>query len=160
MATLSVTDRSTGRDTARFCYAVIMAATRCLAFLLCDRASRGQDGKVNLHGIFDQIVAPCTSRREPIRIPRDRTIFYVFYKVVVVEPCRLELRVFDPGGAQVPGPWSDEIRDVGLMQTVWAVAAHQFKQPGTYTLELREMLPNSTELTLATTELVVNQRRE
>jgi hypothetical protein len=46
------------------------------------------------------------------------------------------------------------------MQTVWAVAAHQFKQPGTYTLELREMLPNSTGVTLATTELVVNQRRE
>jgi hypothetical protein len=137
-----------------------MAATRCLAFLLCDKAVRAQDGKVNLHGIFDQIVAPRTSRREPIRIPRDRTIFYVFYKVVVGEPCRLELRVFDPLGAPVPGPWSDEIRDVGLMQTVWAVAAHQFKQPGTYTLELREILPDSTEVALAKTELVVNQPRE
>ena len=112
---------------------------------------------MNLHGIFDQIVAPRTSWREPIRVGRERgrTIFFVFYKVVVGEPCKLELRVFNPLGAQVPGPWSDEIRDVGLMQTVWALAAHQFKQPGTYTLELREVLPDSTKVRLATTELVV-----
>ena len=136
-----------------------MATTRCLAFLLCDRASRGEDGKVNLHGIFDQIVAPRTSQREPIRVGRERgkPIFFVFYKVVVGEPCKLELRVFDPLGDQVPGPWSDEIRDVGVMQTVWALAAHQFKQPGRYTLELREVFPDSTEVALATTELVVVQ---
>jgi hypothetical protein len=149
------------RNKQGFCYAVIMATTRCLAFLLCDRASRGEDGKVNLHGIFDQIVAPRTSRREPIRVGRERgrTIFFAFYKVAVGEPCKLELRVFDPVGAQVPGPWSDEIRDVGLMQTVWALAAHQFKEAGTYTLELVEILPDSTEVALATTEVVVVEPR-
>ncbi len=108
---------------------------------------------MNLYGIFDQIVALSTSRR-PIRIgpQRERTIFYAFYKVVVGEPCKLELRLFDPLGASVPGPWSDDIRDVGLMQTVWALTTNQLEQPGTYTLELREVLPDSTEVSLATTE--------
>lgn len=131
-----------------------MATTRCLAFLLCDRWSRAQDDKVNLHGIFDRIVKP------PARDSGPRRIFYVFYKVMVGEPCKLELRLFDPRSGPLPGPWSDEIRDVGLMQTVWALTTNQFEQPGTYTLELREVLPDSTQVSLATTELVVDQPRE
>lgn len=131
---------------------VTKATSQCLAFLFCDRASRGQDGKVNLEGIFDRIIKP------PTRRPK---IFFIFYKVVVGEPCNLELRVFDPLNGQIGGgPWSDEIRDVGLIQTVWALHTNQFERAGKYRLELREVLPDLGEVPLAATDLVVDQPEE
>ncbi|MGO9270666.1 MAG: DUF6941 family protein [Terriglobia bacterium] len=128
------------------------ATSKCLAFLLCDRASKGRDGKVALHGLFDRIIMP--------RTRGDVDVFFVFYKVVVGEPCKLELRILDPLHRQVPGPWSDNISDAGLLQTVWALTTSQFERPGKYILELREVLLDSNETTLATTELAVDEPSE
>ncbi len=96
-------------------------------------------------------------------MPRTRgdvDVFFVFYKVVVGEPCKLELRILDPLHRQVPGPWSDNISDAGLLQTVWALTTSQFERPGKYILELREVLLDSNETTLATTELAVDEPSE
>ena len=46
-----------------------------LAFLLCENATKGRDGKVTLHGLFDRIIIP--------RSTRDDKLFFVYYKIVV-----------------------------------------------------------------------------
>ena len=127
-----------------------IATTKCLAFLLCNKATRAADGKVSLIGIFDRMVKP------PPRDSAARRIFYVFYKVFVGQPCKLELRVFDPLDKQVRGTWSDDL-GVGLMQTIWVLSTNQFERPGKYTLELRQVSSDLGEVTLATTELVVDE---
>jgi hypothetical protein len=43
-----------------------MDDNRCLALLLCDRASRAENGKVDPYGVFDRIqVVEDASRRQP-----------------------------------------------------------------------------------------------
>ncbi len=122
-----------------------MAANKALAFLFCDKAAKGSGEKVNLYGIFDRIATR--------QVPAVHALFFVFYKVTVDQPCRIELRVSDPRNSKISGPWSDEIKQPGLVQSVWCLKAMDFEQPGTYRFELWR---DSREL-LATTDLVVDQ---
>lgn len=121
-----------------------------LAFLLCDSASTGTDGKVNLHGLFDRIVVP----RDPV----PRKIIFVFYKIEAEQPCTLCLRVLDPRGAEIPGPWRDSIEQPGLMQTVWSLATDLLGQAGAYALELWQESDDSKPVSLATMRLIVDQK--
>lgn len=122
-----------------------MRENRCLAFLLCDRASRAENGKINLYGVFDRIqVVEDASRPQPVTIAEkpahlaDRTpLFFVFYKVVVQHPCTVQLTVRDPTGNFLNGGWRDEIAEPGLIQTVWALHVRDFAADGRYTLQLR-----------------------
>ncbi|HUY12326.1 MAG TPA: hypothetical protein VMX16_01690 [Terriglobia bacterium] len=111
-----------------------MTKAKLLAFLLCEKATRGPDDKVTVHDIFDKIVLP------QIPVPHGKdTIFFVYYKVEVLEPCVISLRAIDPQGNEVQGgTWSDSIEQVGLMQSLWALAYSLFKTPGNYTLELTQ----------------------
>ena len=124
-----------------------MAKARLLAFLICDDATRDRDGKVTLHGLFDRIIAP--------RSPREARLFFVYYRVVVTEPCTIALRVTDPGGHRVPGNWRDKLTELGPMQTVWAVTSTLLQQPGPYLLELIEDDEGVESLSLAQMRLTV-----
>jgi len=129
-----------------------MAKCKLLAFLLCDNATRDRDGKVTLHGLFDRIIAP--------RAPREAKLFFVYYRVVVEEPCAVGLRVIDPGGHEVPGNWRDSLTDRGPMQTVWALTSTLFKQPGPYKIELTQGNGDSEPLSLAQMRLTVEESEE
>jgi hypothetical protein len=121
-----------------------MERIRCLALLLCDGASRAANGKINLHGIFDQIqvkVDPArkdwvVAKEKPAHLNNPTPLFYVFYKVAVTEPCTLQLAVEDPAGGLVRGEWQDEIPEPGLIQTVWCLNLKDFAAAGTYTFRL------------------------
>jgi hypothetical protein len=121
-----------------------MERIRCLALLLCDGASRAANGKINLHGIFDQIqikVDPArpdwvVAKEKPAHLNDPTPLFYVFYKVVVTEPCALQLAVEDPRGTSVRGEWRDEVSGPGLIQTVWCLNLKQFAVAGTYRFRL------------------------
>jgi hypothetical protein len=130
-----------------------MAKARLLAFLLCDNATRDRDGKISLHGVFDRIIAP--------RAHRDVKIFYVYYRVVVEQPCAVALKVIDPAGHEVhEGNRRDSLPELGPMQTVWSLSSAFFSQPGNYVLELRQETENSEPLTLAQMRLAVEESEE
>jgi hypothetical protein len=125
-----------------------MAKCKLLAFLLCDNATRGPDGKVTLQGLFDRIIAP--------RTPREAKLFFVYYRVVVEEPCGVALRVIDPAGHEVlEGNRRDSLPELGPMQTVWSLSSTFFRQPGNYFLELGQETDSSGLLTLAQVRLAV-----
>ena len=128
-----------------------MAKARLLAFLLCDNATRDRDGKVTLHGIFDRIIAP--------RSPREEKLFFIYYRVLVDEPCTITLRVVDPRGHEVPGNWRDSLTEIGPMQTVWALTSSLLKQPGPYFLELVQENGKSKPLSLAQMRLSVEESK-
>ena len=125
-----------------------MAKCKLLAFLLCDNATRDRDGKVTLHGLFDRIIAP--------RTPGEAKLFFVYYRVVVEEPCAIALRVIDPAGREVPeGSRRDSLPQLGPMQTVWSLSSTFISQPGNYVLELGQETDSSGLLTLAQIRLAV-----
>ena len=115
-----------------------MAACEVLAFLFCDRASKSSDGKASLRGLFDTIVvSPARRPMVPrLRVLREPTDFFVFYKAAVHRPCTLSLRVFDPNGGEIASEWSDPIEQPGLVQSVWVMATAFFLQEGRYRFEL------------------------
>ena len=126
---------------------------KLLAFLLCDSASRGSDGKVTLHGLFNRIIAPRTAAS-----PR---LFFVFYKIVVKQPCTVALRVIDlDRNIEVPGNWRDSIGQLGPIQSIWALTTTLFKQPGRYAFELTQESDGSKAVSLAAMLLVVDQEGE
>lgn len=129
-----------------------MERCKVLAFLLCERATAAPDGKVTLHGLFDRIIVP--------QIPAKPKLFFVFYKVVVKEPCTVSLRVIDSLGSEVPGNWRDSLAQIGPMQATWALTSSLFKQPGPYVLELRQETDEAEPISLATTLFVVDQEDE
>jgi len=129
-----------------------MAKAKLLAFLLCDKATQDRNGKVTLHGLFDTIIAP--------RNQREVKNVFVYYRVVVEEPCTVTLRVIDPEGNEVPGNWRDSLTELGPMQTVWALLTDLLKQPGSYTLELRQENGDSGPLPLAQVRLIVKGMEE
>jgi len=129
-----------------------MERCKVLAFLLCEKATAGPDGKVTLHGLFDRIIVP--------RTPAKPKLFFVFYKVVVKEPCTVSLRVIDSLGREVPGNWRDSLTQIGPMQATWALTSSLFKQPGPYVLELKQETDDSEALSLATMLFVVEQESE
>jgi hypothetical protein len=129
-----------------------MAKARLLAFLLCDNATRDRDGKVSLHGLFDRIIAP--------RTPQEAKLFFVYYRVVVVEPCVIALTVIDPGGHKVSGNWRDSLTEPGPVQTVWSLSSAFLQQPGPYTLELTQENDRSEPLSLAQMLLTIEQSKE
>jgi hypothetical protein len=129
-----------------------MARCKVLAFLLCESASRGADGKVTLHGLFDRMIIPATATHPKV--------FFVYYKVVVNEPCTVSLQVIDPAGHEIPGNWRDPLPQIGPVQAIWALWSSLFKQPGSYRLQLRqdaELWEQPPPPLLAATELVVGQ---
>jgi Family of unknown function (DUF6941) len=118
-----------------------MEVNRCLAFLLCDGASRAANGKINLHGIFDRIYVSESSRgpvgaERPAHLSNKTPLFFVFYKVIVKQPCTLQLKVEDPRGGSLNGNWRDEISVPGTIQTVWCLHLKDFAMDGSYTLRL------------------------
>lgn len=129
-----------------------MERCKVLAFLLCEKATAGPDGKVTLHGLFDRIIVP--------QIPAKPKPFFVFYKVVVKEPCTVSLRVIDSLGREVPGNWRDSLTQIGPMQATWALTSSLFKQPGPYVLELRQETDEAEPISLATMLFVVEQESE
>jgi len=129
-----------------------MAKCKVLAFLLCESASRGADGKVTLHGLFDRIVTP--------RAPRATKIFFVYYKIVVKEPCTVRLRIFyldDQSGNEIQGDWRDSFSQLGPVQGIWALTTNLFKLPGNYALKLEQVMEDSEPVRLADTLMVVEQ---
>lgn len=129
-----------------------MAKCKLLAFLLCEEATRDQDGKVTVHGIFDRIIIP--------RAAAHPKLFYVFYKIVVEQPCTVTLRVIDPLKGEIPGNWRDSIGQIGPMQSIWALHTGLFKQSGPYVLELRLETDNLEALSLASMLFVVDKESE
>ena len=131
-----------------------MARCKLLAFLLCESATKGRDGKVTLHGLFDRIITP--------RTPRDAKVFFVYYKIVVEEPCTIRLRVIDldRSNSEIPGNWCDSFSQLGPVQSIWALITSLFKQPGKYMLELRQEMEGSEPLSLASMLFVVDQHGE
>ncbi len=129
-----------------------MAKCKLLAFLLCHEATMDTDRNVTVHGIFDRIIIP--------RAAAHPKVFYVFYKIVVEQPCTVTLRVIDPFKGEVPGNWRDSIGQLGSMQSIWALTTTLFKQPGPYALELRQETDNLEALSLASMLLVVDEEGE
>jgi len=131
-----------------------MVKPKVLAFLLCEKATRNSDGKVTLHGLFDRIIVP--------RAPANPKLFFVYYKMVVDEPCTVAMRVVDLDrfNTEIPGNWRDSISQVGPVQSIWALTSSLFKQPGRYVLELRQEIEHSEPLKLATMLFVVDQEGE
>jgi len=88
-------------------------------------------------------------------------IFYVYYRVVVDEPCAIALRVIDPGGHEVcEANRRDSLPELGPMQTVWSLSSAFFSQPGDYVLELAQEADNSELRTLAKMRLAVEESEE
>ncbi len=129
-----------------------MEKCKLLAFLLCEKATAGSGGKVTLHGLFDRIIVSGT--------PTSPKLFFVFYRVVVKEPCSVSLRVIDSSGREIHGNWRDSLPQIGPMQAVWALTSSLFKQPGPYVLELRQENDAAEALSLASTVFVVDQQNE
>jgi hypothetical protein len=129
-----------------------MAKCKLLAFLLCDRATRDPDGKVTLHGIFDRIIIP--------RSAAHPKLLYVFYKIVVEQPCAVTLRVIDPFNGEIPGNWRDSIGQLGPVQSIWALTTTLFKRSGPHALELRLQTDDSEALLLTTMLFVVEHQGE
>jgi hypothetical protein len=129
-----------------------MEKCELLAFLLCEKATLGPDRKVTLYDLFDRIIVP--------RTPAKPKLFFVYYKVVVKEPCTVSLRVIDSLGREVPGNWRDSLTQIGPMQAIWALTSSLFKQPGPYVLELKQETDDSEALSLATMLFLVDYRSE
>ena len=129
-----------------------MEGCKLLAFLLCEKATAGPDGKVTLYDLFDRIIIP--------RTPASPKLFFVYYKVVVKEPCDVSLKVIDSLGREIPGNWRDSLPKIGPMQAIWALTSNLFRQAGPYVLELRQENDSSEALSLATMVIVVDERRE
>jgi Family of unknown function (DUF6941) len=124
-----------------------MAKARLLAFLLCENATRDAGGKVTLHGIFDRIIAP--------QSPREQKIFFVYYRLIVEEPCAVGLSVTDPNGGEVSGSWRDSLSQPGPVQTVWALTSALLKRPGPYLLRLMQENENKEPTIIAEMSLAV-----
>jgi hypothetical protein len=131
-----------------------MAKCKVLAFLLCENATRGGDGKVILHGLFDRMIAP--------RTPKDNELFFVYYKIVVKEPCTIRLRVFDldRSNSEITGSWHDSFSQLGPVQGIWALTTNLFRQPGNYALKLEQVMEDSGPIDLADTIMVVDREDE
>lgn len=126
-----------------------MAKCKLLAFLLCENATKDHDGKVLLYNLFDRIIKP--------RTPRSDKPFFVYYKIIVKEPCSISLRAVHFSGREIPGNWRHEYSQIGPIQAIWSLAASLFKQPGNYALELRQEIEGSEPLALMRTLLIVDE---
>lgn len=129
-----------------------MEKCELLAFLLCEKATLGPDRKVTLYDLFDRIIVP--------RAQAKPKLFFVYYKVVVKEPCTVSLRVLDSLGREIPGNWRDSLAQIGRMQAIWALTSSLFQEPGPYVLELRQESNDEGALTLATMLFVVDREGE
>lgn len=129
-----------------------MAMAKVLAFLLCENATKGRDGKVSLHGLFDRIVVP--------RVPKLDKIFFVYYKIVVNGSCTVSLRVTRSSGQEIAGNWRDSFSHIGPVQSIWALVSSLFNVPGNYVLELRQEMEGSEPRLLASMLFVVDQEGE
>jgi len=127
-----------------------MVKCKVMAFLLCENAIRDRDGKVSLHCVFDRIIMP--------RAPKPDKLFFVYYKIVVQEPCAVTLRVDRPFHPEIPKDmnWRDSFTQLGPVQGVWAVTTGLFSAPGSYGFELMQVTERSELLSLASTALVVD----
>jgi hypothetical protein len=131
-----------------------MAKCKVMAFLLCENAIRNRDGKVSLHCVFDRIIMP--------RGPKSDKLFFVYYKIVVQEPCEVTLRVTRPFHPEIPKDmnWRDSLSHLGPVQGIWALSTGLLSQPGTYGFELMQVTEHSELLSLASTVLVVDEEGE
>lgn len=129
-----------------------MERCKVLAFLLCEKATAGPDGKVTLHDLFDRIIIP--------RTPASPKLFFVYYKVVVKDPCNVSLKVIDSQGREISGNWRDSLTQIGPMQAIWALTSSLFKQPGPYVVELRQENHDAEAFSLVSMVFVVDQRGE
>ena len=135
---------------------------RLLAFLVCEKATVGQSGKVTLHELFDGMII-ARPRMPSFGVRRNRAIFYVYYKIVADKACTIALRVSDPSGSEIPGNWSDSIAPAGptesTWQAIWALSTSLFEAPGLYAFQL--ICPESgfpaPAFLLASTQLIVAQ---
>lgn len=95
------------------------------------------------------------------RKPGPPKLFFVYYKLVVEQPCTVTLKVTDPLNADIGGNWSDSWRDslgqVGPIQSIWALTTTLLKQPGPYVLELCQETDSIEKLSLASTVLLVDE---
>jgi hypothetical protein len=126
-----------------------MAKEKVLAFLLCENATKGRDGKVTVHGVFDRIVIPLA--------PSLDKLFFVYYKIVVEGKCTVSLRITHSSGHEISGNWRDSFSHFGPVQSIWALVSSLFKLPGNYVLELRQEMEDSIPLILASMLFVVDQ---
>jgi len=139
-----------------------MANCKLLAFLLCNKANVDQHGRMTLHDLFDGIVIPQPSRTRhfpSFGSGKNLEVFYVFYKIVADQQCRIALKVLDPSGVEIPGNWRDSITPQGpsVWQAIWGLSASLFQVPGRYELDLVQETDYSAPLPLASTPLVVFQ---
>jgi len=127
-----------------------MEQCKLLAFLLCEKATAGPDGKVTLQGLFDRIIIPKT--------PTTSKLIFVFYKVVVKQPCIVSLKVVDSTGRDIRGNWRDVLSEIGPTQAVWALSSKLFRLPGPHVLELKQEAEGAETIPLSSTVLYVDQQ--
>jgi hypothetical protein len=143
--------------------------TKLLAFLVCEKATVDQNGKVTLHKLFDglSILEPralaLTSFGASRRIREEN--FFVFYKIVADVPCTIALRVVQPSGGEIQGDWRDSITPPGASpstwQSIWALTTGLFQETGPYALELMCYGSDSPAgVSLASTQLFVQVAQE
>jgi len=130
-----------------------MPKCKVQALLLCEKVARAQDGKVSLEGLFDSIIVPRSSG--------DVKTFFVYYRVVVLEPCTVALKVIDPEGNETPeNYWRDSIARLGPRQAVWPLSSDLFTMRGPYGLELMQENEDSGPISLAEMRLTVAESDE
>ncbi|MGH9407775.1 MAG: hypothetical protein ACRD3D_18285 [Terriglobia bacterium] len=84
--------------------------------------------KPTLHGIFDRVQLRSGSEE-------NRT-FFVFYKVRLAQPGKLELKILDPVGQEIAIRIDNWESGGAMTQWAWGFPLRPFKQNGTYTFEL------------------------
>jgi len=130
-----------------------MKRPNVLAFLLCENASKDRDGKVSLQSIFDRILMP--------RTPKSQKNFFVYYKMVVSEPCAVALRITHLVHSEISelNNWRESFSQPGLVQGVFRLSTGRFV-PGSYEFELVQVNGGSQPISLATMRFVVDQQEE
>lgn len=93
------------------------------------------------------------------RAPRPDKLFFVYYKITVLEPCEVTLRVTRPVHPEIPKDmhWRDSFTQLGPVQGVWALTTGFFSRPGSYGFELMQVTALPELLSLASTVLVVDE---
>ncbi len=97
------------------------------------------------------------------RNARHPKLFFVYYKLVVEEPCTVTLRLTNPLNTEIGGNWRDSWRESigqnGPIQAIWALTTTLLKKPGSYLLELLQETGSSEKLSLARTVLLVDESK-
>jgi hypothetical protein len=80
-----------------------MAKVEATTFLVCEITTKDANGKVAPHGLFDRILMPRNSKYP--------SLFIVYNKLMVEQPCTIRSKMTDPLSTEIGGNWRDSRRD-------------------------------------------------